>query len=312
MQPTLAPPSCEVESLASVPRFEGDARAAFAAHYNRASFLFSHALHTHPLFELPQLLALAARRPAQPEYAYWSNGRVGVAQRWDAKVAPRRSLTDTVAHIADNDSLVLLKHVERDALLGPGIREICERVIALSGARMRTDVQEARGTLLIASPGRVTSYHLDADVNFLFQIAGDKGLSVFDQQDRTLTPHEELERYYDGDPNGAVFKESRQTEARRYDLGPGLGVHIPSMAPHWAQNRERPSVALSINFDLRSVSRLGRIYHFNCKLRRHGIVPHPPGTSAWRDSLKLAALAGLGTAQRLVRRTSHSPAQHQD
>lgn len=309
MQPTLATPESEAKSTATVPRFEADARAAFAADYNRASFLFSHSLHTNPLFELPQLLELAARRPAEPQFAYWSNGRVGVAQRWDVKVAPRRPLTETVAHIADNDSLVLLKHVERDALFGPSIRQICERVLELSGARMRQDVLEARGTLLIASPGRLTSYHLDADVNFLFQIGGDKWLSVFDQQDRTLTSHEELERYYDGDPNGAVFKEGRQPEAHRYDLRPGLGVHIPSMAPHWAQNREQPSVALSINFDLRSVTRLGRIYHFNCKLRRHGIRPRPPGASAWRDSLKLAALSGLGAAQRIVRRAPHPATQ---
>jgi hypothetical protein len=305
MQPMLATPDSATEPTAVLPRFEEDAHAAFDAHYNRAGFLFSHALHRNPLFELPQLLELAARRPAEPQYAYWSNGHVGVAHRWDAKVAPRRALTDTVAHIADNDSLVLLKHVERDEVFGPSIRQICEQVIELSGVRMRADVLEARGTLLIASPGRLTSYHLDADVNFLFQIAGDKWLSVFDQEDRTLTSHEELERYYDGDPNGAVFKESRQPEAQLYDLRPGLGVHIPSMAPHWAQNRERPSVALSINFDLRSVSRLGRIYHFNCKLRRHGIRPRPPGASAWRDSLKLAALSGLGAARRIVKQAPH-------
>jgi hypothetical protein len=308
MQPTLAIPASDAAPAAPLPRFEGAAHAAFDAHYNRASFLFGHALHESPLFELPQLLELAARRPAESHYAYWSNGRVGVAHRWDAKVAPRRSLADTVAHIADNDSLVLLKHVECDAVLGPTVREVCERVIELSGHQMRADVLAARGTLLIASPGRLTSYHLDADVNFLFQISGEKWLSVFDQEDRTLTSHEELERYYDGDPNGAVFKEGRQPEARRYDLRGGLGVHIPSMAPHWAENRERPSVALSINFDLRSVSRLGRIYHFNCKLRRHGIRPRPPGASAWRDSLKLAALSGLGAAQRIVKRAPHDAA----
>ena len=293
------------------PGFDTSARALWREHYNRSSFLFTHVLERNPLFELPALLELAARRPAQPAYAYWSNGKVGIEHRWDAKVAPRRSLTDTMADIAENDSLVLLKHVERDSVFGPCIREVCDGVIELAGPRMRADVLEARGTLLIASPGRLTSYHLDADVNFLFQIAGEKWLSVFDQQDRTLTSHEELERYYDGDPNGAVFKEARQPEARTYDLHPGYGVHIPSMAPHWAQNRERPSVALSINFDLRSVSRLGRIYHFNCKLRRHGITPHPPGISPWRDSLKLAALRGLNAAQRIARRGPQlAPHQH--
>jgi hypothetical protein len=74
------------------------------------------------------------------------------------------------------------------------------------------------------------------------------------------------------------------------------------MAPHWARNCEQPSIALSINFDLRSVQRLGRIYHFNCKLRRHGLKPRPPGTSVWQDTLKLAALTGLTAARRLARR----------
>jgi len=34
--------------------------------------------------------------------------------------------------------------------------------------------------LLIASPRRVTSYHMDSNTNFLFQLHGDKRLTVFD------------------------------------------------------------------------------------------------------------------------------------
>jgi len=291
-------------SAAALPAFGASAREAFAARYNRASFMFQHELHHDPLFALPSLVELVRRRPPDPLHAYWSNGKVGVGHRWDARVAPRLTLEDTVAHIADNDSLAMLKHLETDAVFGPFMRQVCARVIELAGPAMRDDVLVGRGTILIASPGRLTSYHIDSDTNFLFQIAGAKSLSVFDQLDRTLTTHEELERYYDGDPNGAVFKESRQEDARVYELLPGCGVHIPSMAAHWALNCAQPSVALSVNFDLRSVRRLGRIYHFNCKLRRHGIKPHPPGSSALRDVLKLAALSGLSAAHRIVR---HSP-----
>jgi hypothetical protein len=297
-----APAGPTADTTASLPTFGASSREVFREHYNRASFLFAHTLNDNPLFSLASLRELALRLPLQPAYSYWSNGRVGVAHRWDAKVAPRRSLLETMAGIEENDSLVMLKHLETDSVLGPTVREICNRVIELAGARMRDDVVVGRGTVLIASPGRLTSYHLDSDTNYLFQIVGDKLLSVFDQTDRTLTPHEELERYYDGDPNGARFKQERQCDARTYELGPGLGVHIPSMAPHWAQNREQPSIALSINFDLRSVQRLGRIYHFNCKLRRHGIQPRPPGTSAWKDTMKLAALGGLTAARRLAGR----------
>lgn len=300
MQPS--PASASADSASSLPVFGASSGAVFRERYNRSSFLFAHPLHEDPRFSLASLRELAQRLPPQPAYAYWSNGKVNVGHRWDAKVAPRRSLPETLAGIEDNDSLVMLKHLETDGVLGPAVREICERVIELAGERMRGDVIVGRGTVLIASPGRLTSYHLDSDTNFLFQIAGDKVLSVFDQTDRTLTPHEELECYYDGDPNGARFKDERQREGRAYELGPGLGVHIPSMAPHWAQNCTQASIALSINFDLRSVQRLGRIYHFNCKLRRHGFHPSPPGASALQDAFKLAALRGLHTARRLMRR----------
>ena len=290
------------DRAASLPTFGAGSREVFSAHYNRNSFVFAHTLSEEPLFSLASLRELALRLPPHSAYSYWSNGRVGVGQRWDAKVAPRLSLLETLAGIEENDSLVMLKHLETDSVLGPTVREVCSRVIGLAGARMGDDVVVGRGTVLIASPGRLTSYHLDSDTNYLFQIAGHKRLSVFDQTDRTLTPHEELERYYDGDPNGARFKQERQCDARTYELRPGLGVHIPSMAPHWAQNLEQPSIALSINFDLRSVLRLGRIYHFNCKLRRHGIKPRPPGTSRLNDAFKLAALSSLAGARRLASR----------
>jgi hypothetical protein len=46
-------------------------------------------------------------------------------------------------------------------------------------------------------------------------------------------------------------------------------------------------VALSLNYDLRSIQRSGRIYAINRRLRRLGIEPTPPGISVWRDRTKL-------------------------
>jgi hypothetical protein len=204
--------------------------------------------------------------------------------------------------IADDNSLVLLKRIERDDTFGPVLRDLMERLTSLAGAAMRDDVIIGRGTLLIASPGRITSYHIDSDTNFLFQIAGDKTIRVFDQTDRTLLTDVELECYYAGDMNGAAFKPAREHDGKTYDLKPGLGVHIPCMAPHWAQNRDHVSIALSVNFDLRTVERLGRIYKLNHRLRRYGLNPTPPGVSAWRDRVKLASVKGLTATRGLLRR----------
>jgi hypothetical protein len=274
----------------SLPAFDPGSRSEFARHYNRISFLFAHELHDSELFSWPNLLELAHRHPETPEFAYWSNGEVGVDDGWDAGNGPRYSLRNTVLGIGVNNSLAMLKHTELDPVFGPHIRAIQQRVLDLVGLKMRHDVIRARGTFLIASPWRITSYHIDADVNFLFQIGGDKLFRVFDPCDRAVTPHEELENYFLGNPNGAVYEPAAESHAKSYDLRAGCGVHVPCMAAHWAQNLGSPSIALSINFDLRSVTTTGRIYRLNGRLRRLGFSPTPPGSSRWRDKLKSATL----------------------
>jgi hypothetical protein len=278
-----------------------DPEGQFARNYNIASFSFAHELSRHPLFDLQHLVE-CSRNAADPALTYLSNGQVGVGDRWETSLGPRYTVQETIANIAHNNSLVMLKRIELQPAFAPLMRDVMERLMDLAGPKMRSDVIVGRGTLLIASPHRITSYHIDADTNFLFQITGDKSISVFDQTDRTLLSEQELERYYAGDGNGAVFKQSHQQNALTYDLKAGLGIHIPSMAPHWAQNGAHPSVALSVNFDLHSIARLGRIYKMNHRLRRYGITPTPPGGSVWRDRLKLASLKGLAATQGLLRK----------
>ncbi len=171
---------------------------------------------------------------------------------------------------------------------------------------MREDVTASRGTILLASARRITSYHIDADVNFLFQVIGDKSIHVYNQTDRSLLTHEELERYHLGNMSGATFKPARDADGIRYRLKPGEGVHIPYTAPHWATTLDAHSVAVSINFDLRSTSRDAALYRLNGRLRRLGMAPTPPGISAWRDGVKLAAVQSL----RIIRLVRHRGNAH--
>jgi hypothetical protein len=85
------------------------------------------------------------------------------------------------------------------------------------------------------------------------------------------------------------------------------------MSGHWAKNLDSPSVALSINFDLRSVTSAGRVYRFNGRLRKFGLHPVPPGISGWRDNVKTTALDLLQQAARFShRRGSQSGASPAD
>jgi hypothetical protein len=273
----------------------------FQRNYNKASFTFAHRLSGNPLFELANLTDFGRQVPDDPNLVFWSNGKVSVDDRWEAKVGPRYTLQESIANIAENNSLVMLKRLELDPNFGPLVREIIENILSAVGPAMRDDIIIGRGTLLIASPQRITSYHMDGDTNFLMQITGDKLFRVFDQNDRTLTSDVERERYFAGDMNGAIFKESRQRDAHTYDLKAGLGVHVPCLAPHWTQNGSSLSVALSVNFDLRSATRVARIYKMNHQLRNLGIRPTPPGISAWRDHIKFISERGLAATRKILR-----------
>ena len=265
-----------------------DADGQFARNFNRRHFMFSHGLKDHPLFELPNLVELA-KRPYHHE-SYWSNGNVYVTDPWDINRSRRLTLVDTIANIGDNNSIVILKHVEQDPVYAPVLQEMLSRIVACSGEEMRKEVVVGEVLILITSPNRLTSYHMDAECNYLVQAVGSKTLWVYDQTDRTLVSHEARELYHRGDYNSIAYDEARLNEATAYELNAGYGVHIPVFAPHWVRNHDNISIALSVNYDLLPMLAEKRIYRANGVLRTLGVTPTPPGISPWRDRLKLAAM----------------------
>jgi hypothetical protein len=287
------------------PPFLTDPDGQFARNYNHRHFLFAHGLKDHPLFELPNLIELA-KRPSHVE-PYWSNGKVNANDPWGVNRVARLSLVETIANIGDNNSLVILKQIAQDPVYGPVLQDCLASVVALSGEQMGQDVVVGETTILISSPNRLTSYHMDDDCNFLMQAVGTKTLWVYDHNDRTLVSHEEREQYHRGNHNSIVYQESRQSDATAYELHAGYGVHIPIFAPHWVRNHDNISVALSVNYQLRTMLAEKRIYQVNSVLRKFSAAPTPPGSSPWRDRLKLASGNGLYAAYRLLKRKRAHP-----
>ncbi len=114
---------------------------------------------------------------------------------------------------------------------------------------------------------------------------GDKSISIFDRNDRTVLPEAEIEKFWAVDNNAAVYKPEHQDRARVYELGPGTGVHLPVNSPHWVKNGDLPSVSLSINFQFSGRAR-SDVYRANYYLRRLGLEPKPPGSSDLADRVK--------------------------
>ncbi|HTV72440.1 MAG TPA: hypothetical protein VME66_01885 [Candidatus Acidoferrales bacterium] len=269
----------------------------FAAAYNRSSFAFEHALHELELFDVAALRAMAERLPVP---AYYSTVKSSVDDGWKHTGDRRPSLTETLETLSETNSLVLLKHCEQDPQHGEVFRRLMDEVVAHVGEALGADLEIGRATLIISSPHRITSYHIDAEVNFLLQVRGHKILYTFDPNDRSILTDPELEAFYGGDWDGAHYRSERQAEARSFSLAPGKGVHLPLHTPHWAQNLDDISVGVSLNFNLRSGARLAKLYKVNNRLRQAGLRPTSPGASPWQDSLKLAALAAASRARPLL------------
>jgi hypothetical protein len=282
------------------PEILADPRGQFPSNYNRSTFMFRHGLSGHPLLQLPSLIDLAGRLEKY-DGCYWSNGSVNVTDRWEKGAERSRSLTQTLENIENNDSLVILKFGVHDPISGPFLRELLATIMRIAGPRMAEDVLVGRANILIASPHRITNYHIDSDVNYLLQVAGDKAFAVYDQTDRTLITDEELERYFAGDESAACFKPDRQSEATTHDLRAGFGAHVPCMAPHWARNGEQVSIAISCCFDLASMQRLGLVYKTNYRLRSLGITPSSPRDETWSNGAKLLGARTVVAMRDLLR-----------
>src|SRR5262249_22692249 len=169
----------------------------------------------------------------------------------------------------------------------------------LVGAPFPKKMKMRSAVVLITSPKRITTYHIDPDCNYLLQIQGEKVLYVFDRYDRDVLPEEELERFWAGDQNAAIYKPDYQGRAKSYAMKPGTAVHIPVNAGHWVQNSDNISVSLSMIFQFPD-THLGNIYRCNYFLRKAGIRPLPPGRSKVRDALKTWTMECANRARKSV------------
>jgi len=263
-----------------------DPNGEFARRYNCESFGFDHGLKGHPLFELDSLIALARRLATHPDPAYWSNGGVKVSDPWEKGMFQTQSLPGTLEDILHNNSILIMRHTDQDPIYAPVLQKLLADFVAFVGAPLRDDVIHGDAMILVASPNRITPYHFDDGTNYLLQIAGDKVLHVWDEHRGRVVSDEERDLYFSGHPSAARYTQNAQATATAYDLKPGQGVHIPPLAPHWAQNGNGLSIALSLSYQLKSIKSRARIHWLNHRIRKLGLRPSPFGASPTTDAIK--------------------------
>lgn len=259
---------------------------------NRAPYLFHHTLANHPLFDIPRLLKLAMGVIARGDPT-----KFGLRVEGDAKFnsAPLEDrLLQAIRRVEEGGIWFKLSNLEEmdrdyDNILGKTISEVED----LTGQRLLPDIGWSGITVFVASPNMVTPYHFDNEMNFLFQIRGEKDVRIFDPQNRLVLTENEIERFYAGNPMAGIYREEVLESGTLFHLTPGTAVHHPPLAPHIVTNGNNVSVSASFGFALAPELYRGRIYQANYCLRLLGFEPLPPGNSRFRDKLKHQALEML-------------------
>jgi hypothetical protein len=280
----------EAQPKADAARFIDRGDGADWSRLNEAPFQFRHRLADHPLFQIPRMVELVdgvLERGDAGKYAVYGDASI-------EKLPPKERLEQALLRIEEGATWLKLSslheiHPAYDKLLDELLGDVEEMI----GKPIRRSATWRGITAFIASPNKVTPYHIDHDTNFLLQVRGSKKIYLFDAHDRSVLTEQEIEAFYLGSGDAAKFREEVMAKAHAFDLTPGTGVHHPPLAPHMVKNGDNVSVSVSFYYSLADLDSRSKVYQMNACMRRVGLHPSPPGMSHWRDSLKAGVLNAM-------------------
>src|SRR5215831_8129288 len=258
----------------------------FRTHFNRKPFQFRHHVMDHPMFNLTRLAELARTLP--PSIVEYNAGKIPVSlPDWENTPYTGLSAEETVRRIEECGSWMVLKRAEAAPDCLQLLNDVMDEIEPLSEP-LEEGMCEREGAIFVTSPGSVTPYHMDHEINFLLQIRGSKMVSVFSASDREVLSELELERHFSGPAihRNMAFHDRYQQRATVFELKAGYGLHIPTTDPHWIKNSDKVSISFSAAFKTRASLHRGAIYRLNGHLRKVGLKPLPYGKDTVRDEMK--------------------------
>lgn len=269
--------------------FDAKARADFARNYPEAPHKLHHALHEHPLLTLDRLADLAEALPEGSVEYNLADLPLAVEGKPGKGDLP---LGETIRQIGSSGSWAVLRNIGQDpeyaGLLNDLLDEIVPQVEAKTGPMLNR-----LGFIFVTSPGGVTPAHFDPEHNILLQVRGSKTMTQFPAGDTDFVSDEAHERYHTGGPREVEWREALETGGTEYHLGPGEGVYVPVMAPHFVRNGPEPSISLSITWRSEWSYQEADARAFNHLLRKAGLKPKAPGRWPQQNRAKAYAYRAL-------------------
>ena len=195
-------------------------------------FAIRHKLAGHPLLTLPRIAQLASELPR--DLIEYNSGKVAISQDPDAIPAVDLDPVDVVKRIETAGAWMVLKRVENS----PEYRRLLEDTL-LSVARARgfnslldAGFEQVEGFLFVSSPNSTTPFHLDSEDNFFVHIHGEKFFTIFDNNDRSIVPDDEIERSMTKHRN-LRYDARFAPRGQEFHLFAGDGCYVPYQWPHW-------------------------------------------------------------------------------
>ena len=264
-----------------------------------------HNYHEHPLFQLPELEALAKELAPMKQCRFV---RPGITQAsgfaHDSQHPDGRSIEDVFRRIEEPGSWIALYNVEAIPRYRALLDNILDNVRATI-EREQPDIFMVTGFIFISAPPSVTPFHIDRENNFWLQLRGRKVMNVWDHTDRVVVPANAVEDFIVTHSLRKVrLKEEFKARSHEFETRAGDGVYFPSTSPHmtrsdpdWTVPGDRVAISIGVNFYTSVTRRAARVYQLNRVLRRCGLSPAAPGESLSADTFKAPIGEFIGAAR---------------
>ena len=258
------------------------------------SFQTAHNLSSHPLMQLPALVALGQKLD-RDQFEY-SSGDTGPNQRFEDIKHINLEPVEVMRQIENCGAWMVLKNVESDPEYRKFIEDALDSGARAAGFKSRQDAGmiDEQGFIFVASPHSTTAFHTDNEQNFFVQLHGTKTFHTFANENGEVVSQAEIERH-PGDHRNHPYKESFEELATVYDLEPGDGIFLPHVWPHWVKAGDDYSISMAITWKTQAILRLNKLLVVNGVMRSIGIPQSPPGSyPAWDNTKVLAYTCARG------------------
>lgn len=263
----------------------------FNQNYNKQPFIFHHRLAEHPQFSLDSLFALCRRLPSRQVRC--RSAVIPDDAEFDSSLdryCSGLTVDETIEQLREDQAYIAVYNAERDHEYKMAIEELLGE-IATQTEPLEPGLNWYSTYIFISARGAVTPYHMDREMNFLFQIRGTKTVRLWDPLDEEVLTSAERDAIlsfpYRPRPPYDTKIESKATV---FSLRPGLGVHHPFIAPHLVHTGPEISISLAITFRTRQSDRWRDAHCMNQHLRQLGLRPRPIRYSAARDNIKAGTI----------------------